>query len=83
MTDRMRIAALLAHGFSGEVLSTCLATVLLEPHPIQLVRRGGAWGTYLARWAQAYCPFSHHQLLRNVFQINLFLAVTCVTKLSG
>ena len=45
--------------------------------------KGGAWGAYLARWAQAYCPFSHHQLLRNVFQINLFLAVTCVTKLSG
>lgn len=40
MTYRMRIAALLAHGFSGGVLSTCLATVLLELHPIQLVRRG-------------------------------------------
>lgn len=83
MADRMRIAAVLAHEFAGAVLSTGLAMALLEPHPTQLVRRGGAWETYLARWGLAYCTVSHHHFLRNVSHISLFHAVTYVTKLSG
>jgi hypothetical protein len=45
MADRVKIAAVLAHGFAGAVRSTRLATVLLELHPTQLGRRGVAWGT--------------------------------------